>query len=360
MGRNFGPQLVGQSDICLACRRSSGSVFPSARVTLNLPMKPFLRLPIRRPRSSVRIARQADGKFAIAGMGKWHSYWRDPYHLMLTIPWLGFVGIISGIYVTINAGFALLYLAGGDCLNGARSGSFEDAFFFSVQTLASIGYGVMSPKTTYAHMIVTMEAVVSLWAIALVTGLAFARFSKPTARVVFSKVAVITPHDGQPALSFRIANHRRNQILEAQLRLYLLRDEVTQEGEYFYRVHDLKLMRDRTPSLTLSWVVFHVIDESSPLYGATAKSLAAAHTQLVVSLSGIDESVSYTINLRHAYGAGHILFDHRFMDIMYPSPTGDRYFDYTHFHSTMPVASMPKTARSEGKSAITAERQTQA
>ncbi len=315
-------------------------------------MKHRLRQLFGRPwfpaRSSIRISRQEDGRFHIEGLGLWHSYWRDPYHLMLTIPWIGFFTLISGAYVGLNALFALLYLAGGDCLNGARLGSFEDAFFFSVQTLASIGYGVISPKTTYANGIVTLEAITSLWAIALVTGLAFARFSKPTARVVFSQVAVITQHNGQPTLTLRVANHRRNQILEAEMHLYLLQDEWTQEGEYVYRIHDLPLVRNRTPSLTLSWSVFHVIDETSPLYQATAESLAKSHTQMVVSLSGIDETVSYTMNLRHVYGSAQILFNHRFMDIMYPSPTGDRYFDHTHFHSVVPVQTQAQEKRMRG------------
>jgi inward rectifier potassium channel len=295
------------------------------------------------PRTSIRISRQEDGRFHVEGMGLWHSYWRDPYHLMLTIPWVGFFTVISGVYVMLNALFALLYLAGGDCLNGARPGSFEDAFFFSVQTLASIGYGVISPKTSYANGIVTLEAITSLWAIALVTGLAFARFAKPTARIVFSRVAVITQHNGKLTLMLRVANHRRNQILEAEMRLYLLQDEWTQEGEYVYRVHDLPLVRARTPSLTLSWSAFHVIDEASPLYQATPESLAKSHTQMVASLSGIDETVSYTMNVRHVYGAAQILFDHRFLDIIYPSPTGDRYFDYTHFHSAVPAQENPQT-----------------
>lgn len=287
--------------------------------------------------TSVRIARQQDGRFHIEGLGMWHSYWRDPYHLMLTVPWIGFFAIISGGYIALNAVFALLYLAGGDCLNGARLGSFEDAFFFSVQTLASIGYGVISPKTSYANIVVTLEAITSLWAIALVTGLSFARFSKPTARIDFSEVAVINQRNGKPTLSIRVANHRRNQILEAQIRLHILQDAWTQEGEYFYRICDLPLVRQRTPSLTLSWSVYHVIDEFSPLYQATPESLLKSHTQLVVSLSGIDETVAYTMNLRHVYGSSQILFNHRFMDIVYASPTGDRYFDHTHFHHVLPA-----------------------
>ncbi|MHC5729404.1 MAG: ion channel, partial [Nostoc sp.] len=179
-----------------------------------------------------------DGKFEIMGMGAWYSYWRDPYHLLLTIPWTAFFILVCTFYVTINALFALAYLIGGDCIANARPGSFLDVFFFSVQTLASIGYGAMYPKTTYANIIVTIEAMIGLMGIAVMTGLAFARFSRPTARVLFSRVAVITPHDAMPTLIFRTANKRRNMILEAQMRVYLMRDEVTLEGQFMRRFYD--------------------------------------------------------------------------------------------------------------------------
>ncbi|MEE3716546.1 ion channel [Tumidithrix elongata RA019] len=286
----------------------------------------------------LRIARKQDGKLNIEGLGVWHSFWRDPYHLLLTIPWLHFSLLISLTYVVLNSLFALLYLAGGDCLNGARAGSFEDAFFFSVQTLASIGYGAITPKTTYANAIVTLEALASLLAIAVMTGLAFARFTKPTARVVFSKFAVIAPVNGVPTLMFRMANQRRNQIYEAQLRLYLMRDEVTSEGQYFYRIYDLKLSRERSPNFVLSWTAMHPIDETSPLYGASPESLIEKHAQLVISFSGIDDTVSYTMNVRHSYGAREILCNHQFVDIIHTSENGDRYYNHKLFHHVVPLA----------------------
>lgn len=293
----------------------------------------------RRPRKPIRIARQDDGKFNVEWDRNWYTYWRDPYHLMLMIPWWGFVGIISGAYLVLNVIFGLLYLMGGDCLIGARPGSFEDAFFFSVHTLGSIGYGVIAPKTTYANIIVTLEAIVSLFTIAVVTGLAFARFSKPTARVLFSENAVIAPHNGVPTLMFRLANERNNQILETQIQVYFLRDEWTAEGEFVYRVHTLELIRDRTPALALSWTVYSPITPNSPLYGSTSESLLRNHAQLVVSMSGLDETVSHTLTARHIYGAGQILFDHRLVDVMGKFPDGDRYFDRGHFHSVEPLTS---------------------
>lgn len=291
-----------------------------------------------RRQAAIRIARQEDGKFQAEGYGLWYTYWRDPYHLMLTVPWWGFVGLVSVGYFLLNTTFACLYLLGGNCLDGARPGSFADAFFFSVQTIGSIGYGVITPKTLYANSIVSLEALTSLLVIAVVTGLAFARFSKPTARVIFSRYAVIAPHNGVPTLMFRLANQRRNQILEAQFRVYLLRNDVTQEGELFYRIHSLDLLRDRTPAFSLSWTGMHPITPDSPLYGSSPESLVDDHAQLVISMSGIDETVAYNVTIRHVYGSENILFDHRFVDIMYRSPEGDRLFDRSQFHNVEPLS----------------------
>lgn len=286
------------------------------------------------PRVHIKIH---NGQFEIMGMGAWHSYWRDPYHLFLTIPWLGFLLLICIFYVAINAFFAFAYWLGGDCIANAQPGSFSDAFFFSVQTLASIGYGAMYPKTTYANIIVTIEAMIGVVGIAMMTGLAFARFSRPTARVIFSRVAVITSHAGVPTLTFRTANQRRNMILEAQMRMYLMRDEITVEGYSIRRIYDLKLLRNQTPNFSLSWLVMHIIDESSPLYGMTAESLTHTNSLLMVSVSGIDETVGQVVHARYSYGANEILWNHRFVDIMHHTSDGNRYVDYNHFHDVLPM-----------------------
>jgi inward rectifier potassium channel len=284
------------------------------------------------PKTKVRIAKQEDGSFKVQGLGYWYQYWRDPYHLMLTVPWWGFAIIVSSSYIGLNLFFGLLFRLGGDCIIGARPGSYADAFFFSVQTLASIGYGTMSPGNLYAHLVVTLEAITSLFAIAVVTGLSFSRFSKPTARVVFSRNMVIMPHNGIPTLMFRLANERNNQILEAQVKVYLLQNEVSEEGEFFYRIHTLDLLRDQSPSFFLSWTVMHPIVATSPLYAATPETLKKKNVQIIVSMSGLDETVAYNVHVRHTYGAQQILFDHRFANVIKPLGDGDRYFDKLLFH----------------------------
>ncbi|NEU72438.1 ATP-sensitive inward rectifier potassium channel 10 [Hassallia byssoidea VB512170] len=299
------------------------------------PQKPSRNQRQRRlPRVNIKIR---DGRFQIMGMNTWYSYWREPYHLLLTIPWSGFLLLIAVTYLATNGIFALFYLAGGDCVENARPGSFLDMFFFSVQTLASIGYGAMYPKTTYCNIIVTIEAMAGPVAIAVMTGLAFARFSRPTARVMFSRVAIITPHEGMPTLIFRTANQRGNQILEAQMQVYLIRDEVTKEQEFIRRIYDLQLIRNHSPSFTLTWLGMHVIDESSPLYGISAESLIETNTTITVLLTGIDDTIAQSVHARHDYTGREILWNYRFVDVIYRTAEGHRYIDYNFFHDVSPL-----------------------
>lgn len=292
-----------------------------------------------RPRSSMERfwIRNRDGRLRFKEGDRWQDYWRDPYHLMLTIPWSGFAGIVALGYVTVNALFACLYLLQPSSLKGARPGSFADAFFFSVQTFASIGYGVISPQTTYAGILMTLEAILSLLAIAWVTGLAFARFSKPTARIMFSRYAVITLHNGIPTLMFRAANQRQNLILEAQVKVYLARDEITQEGINFRHIYDLNLVREVNPRFNLTWNVMHPIDASSPLYGLPPEQWGKGFPQILVTLLGLDETVAYDIHVRHIYSIADILWHHRLADVIELTESGDRYINYTRFHDVIPV-----------------------
>jgi inward rectifier potassium channel len=217
----------------------------------------------------------------------------------------------------------------------AAPGSFMDAFFFSVQTMATIGYGDMHPATVYTNFLVTIEVLLGMTGLALSTGLVFARFSRPTARVMFSNVAVVVDHDGVPSLMFRAANQRSNQILEAEVAVMLLRDELSEEGVEMRRFHDMAVSRPRTPMFALSWTVIHPIDQASPLRGESRDSLARSHAQIIVSIGGIDETFSQTIHARHTYEADEIRWNHRFADILTRAEDGHRRIDYRRFHDTV-------------------------
>ena len=285
------------------------------------------------------VSRKGQFTLNVVRLGLPRLHFPDLYHWLLTLSWPGFFTLISLLYLITNSLFALAYLAGGDCIANARPGSFQDAFYFSVQTMATIGYGAMYPRTDYANIIVAIQALFGLWGVAMITGLAFARFSKPTARVIFSRVAVIAPFNGVPTLMYRTANQRFNQILEAQQRATLIRDEVTIEGEVMRRFYDLELLRSQSPIFALTWTVMHPIDENSPLYKLTAKDLVEQQAEIVITLTGIDETVSQTIHARHSFVASEILWNLRFVDIISRTPAGKRVVDYTRFHEVKPLES---------------------
>ena len=214
-------------------------------------------------------SRGPDGNSGVIWLGTETARHRDLYAWFLTLSWRAVLALLAGAYIVINLLFALLYLAEPGSIVNARPGSFADAFFFSVQTMATIGYGSLAPATLFANLVVTAETVVGLLSFALITGLLFTRFSRPSARVLFSDVAVIAPFDGMPALMFRMANARRNNILQAEVRVTLLRREVSGDGSEMQRQRDLKLVRHQSSFFGLSWTVVHPIDETSPLYGET-------------------------------------------------------------------------------------------
>jgi inward rectifier potassium channel len=264
----------------------------------------------------------------------------DLYHHLVALPWTSFLAGLALIYLGLNSLFALFYLLGGDAILNARPGAFSDAFFFSVETLSTIGYGQMSPATLYGNVVMTAEALTGVMLLAVAAGLMFARFSRPTARVVFSRVAVVAPFNGVPALSLRLANARRNQILEAQVSVTFIRDERTIEGDWIRRFYDLQLVRQRSPIFAMTFTVMHMVDAMSPLVNASASSLAAEGAELVVTVTGVDETTSQIVHARTSYLANGILWDHRFADVFTQTADGRLAIDYRRFHDTGPIQSV--------------------
>ena len=203
--------------------------------------------------------------------------------------------------------------------------------------MASIGYGAMYPQTVYANVIVTIEALSGLMILAAATGLMFARFSRPTAHVLFSHVAVVTAYNGIPTLIFRTANQRRNRILEAQVQLTLVQNTVTREGQFMRRFTALPLVRSHSPIFALSWTVMHPIDDNSPLVNKSIQALMEQDSELVVTLTGLDETLSQTIHSRHSYTPNEIIWNHQFVDLFSRSPDGRLAIDYSQFHQVYPV-----------------------
>jgi inward rectifier potassium channel len=278
------------------------------------------------------VPRRGDGETLAIGTRR--AWLGDLYHHLLTLPWWLFLLALGAVYLVANLIFALLYSLQPGAILQARAGSFTDAFFFSVQTMATIGYGQMAPATFFANLLMTVETLFGLTLLAVATGLVFARFSRPTARVLFSRSAVVGPYNGTPTLSLRLANERRNQILEAHVAATLVRDEVTAEGVAMRRFYPLALLRDRSPVFSLTFTVMHPIDASSPLNGASPQSLEAQGAEIVVTVSGIDEAIWQAVHARTSYLAPDILWGHRFADMIGWTADGRRAIDYRRFHDT--------------------------
>jgi inward rectifier potassium channel len=261
----------------------------------------------------------------------------DLYHRALTIGWPGFFGFVAAAYAVFNLLFAGLYWLQDGSIASAKPGSLADDFFFSVQTMATIGYGDMHPATLYANWLVTCEVLLGLIGFALSTGIIFARFSRPTARVMFSRAAVVTANEGVPTLMFRAANQRINRIIEAQVTMVLVRNEISAEGVAMRRFYELPVTRARSPLFVLTWTVMHPIDKASPLHGETHDSLVKEGAEIIITILGIDETFSQTVHARHNYLAEEVLWDRRLVDILGTTEDGRLSVDYARFHDTVAV-----------------------
>jgi inward rectifier potassium channel len=276
----------------------------------------------------------------VVAIGLRNPWLRDLYHQLLTLPWWAFLTGLAGLYLSLNMLFAALYWLSDGAIANARPGVFSDHFFFSVETLSTIGYGQMSPATLYGNIIMTAEAMSGLALIAVVAGLMFARFSRPTARVLFSRVAVVSEYNGTPTLSFRLANQRHNQILEAQVSATVVRDERTTEGEWMRRFYDLQLARQRSPIFAMTFTVMHPIDSASPLWNATASSCSEQETEIVVTVTGIDETISQPVHARTSYLSHEVRWGHRLVDVFTQTEDGRLAIDYRRFHDTESIAEL--------------------
>ncbi|SRR5579875_761585 len=258
--------------------------------------------------------------------------WHDLYHFFMKIRWPGLFAIYAGFFGLFNLIFAALYSVEPDGVANLNPQGYWGRFFFSVETLATVGYGDMHPQTAFAHAVASVEIFTGMMSLAVITGMMFARFSRPTARILFARHAVIRPFDGRMTLMLRAANERQNVIMEASAQLRLIRDERTVEGYRIRRIYDLPLRRSEQPLFVFGWTLLHIIDETSPLAGATAESLQAANAYLLLTLSGTDETTGQMLTARHEYPASTLRWSHSFVDILTTSEDGVDRFDYTKFH----------------------------
>ncbi|WP_430387388.1 ion channel [Dyella sp. 20L07] len=294
------------------------------------------------PRTPQQLFRQRPRTITIGGRpfvshGLMQRFWEDIYHFALTIRWPTFFGLVAAVFLVLNTLFGALYQLGDHAIANQFPANFSGAFFFSVETLATVGYGDMHPQTLYGHLVATLEIFTGMLSIALVTGLVFARFSRPRAKMIFADHPVIRRIHGQRTLMIRAANARQNVIAQASARLYLLMREASAEGFRLRRIHDLGLVRDQHPIFMLSWSLMHVIDERSPLYGMSEEALAAAEATLVLSIEGIDETTAQSMLARRQWSYREWRWNHRYVDLVHDDEQGISHIDYGVFHQVLPV-----------------------
>jgi inward rectifier potassium channel len=262
----------------------------------------------------------------------------DIYYELQRGSWWILLGLYVGGFLITNVVFSLLYLAGGDCIEGAESGSFADMFFFSVQTLATVGYGSLAPTTTYADLIVMIELMIGLLGLALGTGLALAKLARPRANMLFSRNVLLAPCEGRHSLYFRVANLRGNDVVEATVRVVALRSHTAEGGQALRRLHDLELVRANSPLFRFSWLVVHTIDERSPLAGLEVAAMIEDRVVLIVSLTGLDATFAQTVHARHVYTPHDLLTGHHFVDIVRDLGGGRIEVDFDQFHDVVPLS----------------------
>lgn len=261
----------------------------------------------------------------------------DLYYNLMRRRWRWLVGFLAAAYLAFNLLFAGLYSLDPTGFANSEPLDFADAFNFSVQTFATIGYGAIAPKSVFTNTLVTIEALAGIMYTALATGLVFAKFSRPSARVTFSKHMTVHERNGRPALHFRLANDRGNDLVEASIRLTVLKTEVSREGQQMRRFRDLQLERSWSPLFAMSWLAIHVIDEHSPLFGEDAASLEADEVLFVVILTGIDGTFAQTVHARHIYEFHDIRWGYRFVDVVTPHSPGRVQLDLSKLHDVVPV-----------------------
>jgi len=260
----------------------------------------------------------------------------DPYHLALTAPWPYFTLGVFGFYGVINLAFAGLYLAQPGCVANAHPGSIADAFFFSIETLATVGYGVMAPATLYGHVVATTEIVTGMAFTAIMTGLIFVRFSKPKARILYADKVVITRHNERPTLIMRIGNRRTTMLTNTTLRVHVLLLETSREGQTYRQAYELRLARASVPIFPMTLTIMHEIDEYSPLHRYDLKTLADTDIRILLSLEARDPGLAAMVYDLKTYRGSDILYGRRFVDTVLSSGEGGIVVDLTRIHLTEP------------------------
>ena len=272
------------------------------------------------------------GDRTMIARGLEHSVWSDLSHLSLTASWPAFIASAAGVFLVFNAIFAVLYWLGDHPVANVSSDAFLSYLYFSIETLSTAGYGDMHPQTNYGHVVATVELFTGIFSMSLMTGLIFARFSRPRARMIFARHPLIANHDDKLSLMIRFANARHNAITNATARLWMLNDIMTAEGGGFRRFVELPLKSGESPMFALSWTIFHIIDAASPLAGMGPEDLQRGTVNFALLVTGYDESSGQMLRARKLYDYTDVRFKHRYVDLFVEDDSGLTVMDYGRLH----------------------------
>ena len=282
--------------------------------------------------ASVRLLNQ-DGSFNARRLG--HSRWHpvNAYHTLIELKPSRLIALSLLGYLLVNCFFALLYFACGegalDLQGNGHMSRLESCFYFSVQTIGTIGYGKMVPVSRAANLLVAVEALFGLVGFAVLSALIYARLTRPEAEIVFSNRALIAPYEGGWALMTRLANQRRSNLTEARATLTIARWVKVANGERKRKFDSLELERDRVVFMPLQWVLVHPIDAKSPLYGMTKQQMSEAEPEIFILLSADEDTFAVTVHSRTSYQRHEIVWGAKFDDMYIP-------------HSSMVVVDLAK------------------
>jgi inward rectifier potassium channel len=285
-----------------------------------------------------QVAPRTIGRYEFLIRGLPSNVLRDLFHHFMTVSWPRLFVTLAAFFLGFDLLFGLLYHLAPGCIANLNPPGFAGAFFFSVETFATVGYGDMHPQTLYGHLVAMVELFAGVMSLALITGIMFARFSRPQARFLFTRNAVVRPIDGKTTFVVRAANERQNVVQDASAQLRLLYDDTTLEGMGIRRIVDLPLVRSQHPSFALGWTLMHVIDDASPLRSETTQSLREKDASIILSVSGTDDTTGQVLSARTEYTSEDIHWNAAFLDLLEEAADGTLNVDYSRFDQVEPLA----------------------
>ena len=285
-----------------------------------------------------QVAPRTIGRYEFLIRGLPSNVLRDLFHHFMTVGWPRLFVTLAAFFLGFDLLFGLLYHLAPGCIANLNPPGFAGAFFFSVETFATVGYGDMHPQTLYGHLVAMVELFAGVMSLALITGIMFARFSRPQARFLFTRNAVVRPIDGKTTFVVRAANERQNIVQDASAQLRLLYDDTTLEGMGIRRIVDLPLVRSQHPSFALGWTLMHVIDDASPLRSETTQSLREKDASIILSVSGTDDTTGQVLSARTEYTSEDIHWNAAFLDLLEEAADGTLNVDYSRFDQVEPLA----------------------